>query len=234
MTNLPFKLSVDPVPAQFLLTVRGPMAAKTLDQGRQAHNTAAGSDEGVAMARSFGDLSHAVFVPVQPNGSGAGELLIVDYWNSVDGLQAFFAQLPEQTAETTLFRDREAVVWAPSPGLPQFSLPAPTGRDERWVGIARGRVASVEAAGKHLTETMRKQVNTARAKGLMSREWFHRLSRPGDSTPPEIIGVDIWFDADGMQEVYADPAEMEVLEGLFTGMPETSVWQKPKGQWVEW
>ena len=102
-------------------------------------------------------------------------------------------------------------MWAPSPGLPRFDLPAPTGRDERWLGIARGPVASVEAAGKHLTETMRKQVNTARAKGLMSREWFHRLARPGDGTPPEIIGVDIWFDADGMQEVYSDPAEMAAL-----------------------
>ncbi len=142
MTTLPFKLSVDPAPSQFLLTVRGPMAPKTLDEGRKAHNLAAGSDQGVAAARSFGDLSHAVFVPVQPNGSGAGELLIIDYWNSVEGLQTFFAQLPEQTAETTLYRDREAVVWAPSPGLPRFSLPAPTGRDERWVGIARGPVAS--------------------------------------------------------------------------------------------
>ena len=46
MTNLPFTLAVDPVPAQFLLTVRGPMAAKSLEEGRQAHNVAAGSDEG--------------------------------------------------------------------------------------------------------------------------------------------------------------------------------------------
>jgi len=234
MTTLPFKLSVDPAPSQFLLTVRGPMAPKTLDEGRKAHNLAAGSDQGVAAARSFGDLSHAVFVPVQPNGSGAGELLIIDYWNSVEGLQTFFAQLPEQTAETTLFRDREAVVWAPAPGLPRLSLPAPTGHDERWVGIARGPVASVEAAGKHLTETMRKQVNTARAKGLMSREWFHRLARPGDGTAPEIIGVDIWFDADGMQAVYSDPAEMAAFAGLFTAAPQTSVWKKPEGRWVEW
>jgi hypothetical protein len=234
MTTLPFKLSVDPVPAQFLHTVRGPMAAKNLEEGRQAHNVAAGSDEGVAMARSFGDLSHAVFVPVKPNGAGAGELLIVDYWNSVDGLQSFFASEPVQQGGAKVYREREAVVWAPSPGLPRFDLPAPTGRDERWLGIARGPVASVEAAGKHLTETMRKQVNTARAKGLMSREWFHRLARPGDNTPPEIIGVDIWFDADGMQEVYSDPAEMTAFAGLFTAPPQTSAWKKPEGRWVEW
>jgi hypothetical protein len=37
-----------------------------------------------------------------------------------------------------------------------------------------------------------------------------------------------------MQEVYSDPAEMAVLDGLFTGAPETSVWKKPDGAWVEW
>jgi hypothetical protein len=37
-----------------------------------------------------------------------------------------------------------------------------------------------------------------------------------------------------MQEVYADAAEMDRLSGLFTGAPQLSVWQKPKGDWVEW
>jgi hypothetical protein len=234
MTTLPFQLSVDPAPSQFLLTVRGPMAPQSLEAGRKAHNLAAGSDQGVAMARSFGDLSHAVFVPVQPNGSGAGELLIIDYWNSVEGLQKFFAQLPEPKVETTLFSDREAVVWAPSPGLPRFSLPAPVGRNERWAGIARGTVASRDNAEARLTETVRKQVNTARSKGLMSREWFFRLTQPGEATPPEIIGLDIWFDADGMREVYSDPMEMTAFAGLFTVPPQTSAWRKPEGQWVEW
>ena len=43
-----------------------------------------------------------------------------------------------------LFRDREAVLWQGTPGLPRFSLPAPTGKNERYVGLARGTVASRE------------------------------------------------------------------------------------------
>ncbi len=144
MTTLPFKLSVDPAPAQFLLTVRGPMAAQDLDQGRQAHNLAAGSDQGVAAARSFGDLSHAVFVPVQPKRrGGAGELLIIDYLEQRRRAADVFR--PASRADRrdhALSRPRGGGVGA-SPGLPRFSLPAPTGRDERWVGIARGPVASV-------------------------------------------------------------------------------------------
>ena len=84
---------------------------------------------------------------------------------------------------------------------------------------------------KLLAEATRKALNGNRAKGLMSREWFFRADRP-DAL--EAIGVDVWFDADGMQAVYADPEEMAPLANLFTARPTTSVWARPAGQWVEW
>ena len=235
MTTLPFKLQVDPTPIQFLFTVRGPLAAKDLEGGRVAHNMAAGSDQGVAAARSFSDLSHAVYVPVKPNGAGAGELLIIDYWNNPAGHRNVLLR-PAGPAgrHDRLPRPRSGDLGARRRACRASACRRPTGRNERYVGIARGPVASREGAEKILTEALRKRANTSRAKGLMSREWYFRLGRPGEKPPLEAIGVDVWFDADGMQEVYADPAEMDVLEGLFTGVPETSVWQKPKGAWVEW
>jgi hypothetical protein len=234
MTALPFKLQVDAMPVQFLFTVRGTLAAKDLEGGRVAHNMAAGSDQGVAAARSFSDLSHAVYVPVTPASAGAGELLIIDYWNNPEGIGRFFSDPQVQKGGSMLFSSRDAVVWHSTPGLPRFNLPAPAGRNERYVGLARGPIGSREGAEKILTEASRKGVNQSRAKGLMSREWYFRLSRPGEKTSLEAIGVDVWFDAAGMQEVYADPAEMEPLAGLFTAAPALSVWQKPKGDWVEW
>jgi hypothetical protein len=235
MTALPFKLSIQPAPVQFLLTVRGSLAAPNLESGRLAHNQAAGSDEGVAMARSFGDLSHAVYAPVEPASSGAGELLIIDYWNSVEGLQTFFGNEQVQMGGKMVFKnDRENVIWQGSPGLPRMSLPAPAGRHERYLGLARGPVGSRDGAEKLLTEAFRKRANIARAKGLLSREWYFRLTAPGEKPSLEAIGVDLWFDADGMREVYSGPAEMEALQGLFTAAPATSVWRKPPGAWVEW
>jgi hypothetical protein len=234
MTTLPFKLMVEPTPAQFLFTVRGPLAAKDIEGGRQAHNMAAGSDQGVAAARSFSDLSHAVYVPAKANGGGAGELLIIDYWSNPAGIGTFFSDPQVQQGGQLVYRDREAVIWERTPGLPHFSLPAPYGRNDRYVGLARGPIASREKAEKILTEALRKRANTSRAKGLMSREWFFRMGRPGENAPLEAIGVDVWFDAAGMQEVYADPAETDVFEGLFTGAPDTTVWKKPEGHWVEW
>jgi hypothetical protein len=187
------------------------------------------------MARSFGDLSHAVYVPVEAPANGAGELLIIDYWNSVQGLMSFFANEQVQQGGPLVFKnDRESVVWQTTPGLPRFNLPAPYGKNERYVGLARGPVKSREAAEKLLTELMLKAANTNRAKGLMSREWFFRLSPPGEKPSLEAIGVDVWFDAEGMREIYADPAEMAGFGDLFTAQPATSVWQKPTGAWVEW
>jgi hypothetical protein len=60
------------------------------------------------------------------------------------------------------------------------------------------------------------------------------MSRPGEKPSLEAIGVDVWFDATGMQEVYSDPAELAGFGHLFTARPATSVWQKPSGAWVEW
>lgn len=230
---MPFKLSIQPAPVQFLLTVRGPLAAKDIEAGRVAHNQAAGTDEGVALARSFGDLSHAVFVPVEPAKSGAGELLIIDYWNSAEGMMSFFAD-PRVQGAPVLFRDKEAVLWAGTPGMPRFGLPAPMGKNERWVGLARGPVVSRESAEKILTESLRKSVNSVRAKGLLSREWYFRAGPPGEKPSLEALGVDVWFDAEGMKEVYNDPAEMAGFDGLFAGPPALSVWRKPAGAWVEW
>ena len=53
MTTLPFTLAIDPAPTQFLLTVRGTSAATDRETVRKAHNMAAGSDQGVAAARSL-------------------------------------------------------------------------------------------------------------------------------------------------------------------------------------
>jgi hypothetical protein len=228
MTTLPFSLQIAPTPTQFLLTVEGTTVANDQETTRKSHNMAAGSDQGVAAARSFGDLSHSVFVPAN---SDDAKLLFIDFWNSVDGLMTFFSDKDVQAGGTMVFKDRNPVVWAPSPGLPRVNLPAPTGRTERYVGLVQGPVASRDGAEKILVEATRKAVNGNRAKGLMSREWFFRADRPDAM---EAIGVDIWFDAEGMQEVYADPAEMAPLADLFTAQPTTSVWKKPAGQWVEW
>ena len=52
----------------------------------------------------------------------------------------FFSDKQVQTGGKMVFRDRDPVVWAASPGLPRVNLPAPTGRTERYVGLVRGPI----------------------------------------------------------------------------------------------
>src|SRR6187455_2221313 len=85
----------------YLLAIRGTLAPATLEEARAIHNETAGAPQNVEAARSLGDLSHMVYVPttqVGGNGGDAGEFLILDLWNSVEGLGQFFAnpQVQEQ------------------------------------------------------------------------------------------------------------------------------------------
>ena len=50
---------LDPV----VLTVRGTLVPASLEAARVLHNDTAGSEQGIAAARSLGDLSHKVFAP---------------------------------------------------------------------------------------------------------------------------------------------------------------------------
>ena len=101
-------------------------------------------------------------------------------------------------------------------------------------GIVRGPVASREAAEKILTESVRKRAQHRARQGADVARMVLPAARPGEKPPLEAIGLDVWFDADGMQKTYAEPAEMAGLAGLFTGKPDASVWKKPAGIWVEW
>src|SRR5215813_8932131 len=75
----------------FLLAIRGTLAPATVEAARSIHNETAGAPPSVAAARSLGDLSHMVYVPADHNGSGTGEFLILDIWNSAEGLNKFFS-----------------------------------------------------------------------------------------------------------------------------------------------
>jgi hypothetical protein len=232
MTALPFTLRVETLTSPVLFTVMGKLAPPSIEKARIVHNQAAGSDQAIAAARSLGDLSHAVFVPAEPDAP-KDDFMIVDYWNSAAGIQMFFSDKHVQEGGAALFRERETVVWAGTPGLPRFALPAPTGRNDRFAGIIRGMVSSQKAAEKTLAEWMGKSLNQARARGLLSREFFFRHA-PGGAPSLELIGLDVWFDGEGMQADYAEPAMNDLLGTLYKGEPSGGVYKKPKGQWVEW
>ena len=222
----------------YLLTIRGTLAPPTLDAARKVHNQTAGDPAGVAAAQSLGDVSHMVYAPMPHNGhaktNGAGEILIMDLWHSVDGLNTFFSDKHVQDGAAAIFTERDPVVWAPAEGFVNFHIPAPFGKDDRVVAVVRGTVNSKEEAKKLHNEAMAKTISKGRKLGMLSHEAYFRLAAPNSPEALEYFGVDVWMNGEGMGEYYGDEDFLASFNHFFTAEAADSVWVHPKGNWIEW
>jgi hypothetical protein len=219
---------------QYLLTIRGKLKPATVEASRNIHNATAGNPAGVATARSLGDLSHMVYVPTGQNGSAASELLILDVWNNLEGLNQFFSSHDVQEGGNLIFTEREPVVWMPARGAFTYHLAVPKGKNDRFVGVVRGPVHSHEQALALHNEFASAAVNKSRMAGNISRDVYFRLAQPGTPESLEFLAVDVWMDGAGMASVYANPEYGTIFSKLFAGASTATTWQEPAGEWVEW
>jgi hypothetical protein len=220
-----------------LLTVRGKPLPKTLEEMRVVHNATAGSPQGIAAARALGDLSHMVYAPLSADGKptgGSNELLFIDVWVNAKGIMDFFANENVVQQGTKLFTSRDATVWMPAEGSYSYSLPAPRAKTDRYVGMVRGPITSAAASIDVFRAADIAGQQDARRRGLLSHQLFVKMNAPGDSSPLEVLGVDLWNDLAGMNEHYGDAKHMAPLANAFTGRPDTSRWEQAAGQWSEW
>jgi hypothetical protein len=222
----------------YLLTIRGTLSPATLEAARKVHNQTAGDPAGVAAAKSLGDVSHMVYVPMEHDGhaktKGAGELLIMDLWYSMDGLNTFFADPHVQEGGAAIFTERDPVVWAPAEGFTSFHIPAPFGKNDRIVAVVRGTVNSVVEAKELHNTAMTKIISKARKFGMLSHEAYFRLAAPNSPDALEYFHVDVWMRGDEMGDYYGDEEFLESFDHFFTAEAADSVWVHPKGDWVEW
>jgi hypothetical protein len=218
----------------YLLAIQGRLKPKTQEESRNVHNMTAGNPQGVAAARSLGDLSHNVYVSMNDTKGSHGELLILDLWNNLEGFGTFFADKQVQEGGNMIFASVEnRELWTPAQDFHSFTLPAPPDKADRFVGLLRATVRSREAA-KTAFGAFAQTINAARLEGQVSHEIFFRMSDPGQPPSLELLGVDVWMDAEGMGRFYSDPKHMAPLGSIFTGPPQTSTWKRPAGSWVEW
>jgi hypothetical protein len=228
---------MSPFESAVLLTVRGTYIPDSLEAMRVLHNSTAGSEQGMAAARSLGDLSHNVYAPSLRSkhaGAKSGELLFIDWWDSPKGIMDFFSNPQVQQQGGKLFSKRDATLWMPARGSSSYHLYVPKAHPERYVGIVRGTVKSPEHALGVFADVDTKAQRDARRRGLISHELFIELGAPGESSPLELLGLDLWSDFAGMTEHYADPTHMSGLGDAFTAQPQASVWEQASGRWSEW
>jgi len=222
----------------YLLTIRGTLSPATLEAARKVHNQTAGNPDGVAAAKSLGDVSHMVYVPMEHDGhdkpKGAGEFLIMDLWYSIDGLNTFFSDHQVQEGGNMIFSQRDPVVWAPAQGFTSFHIPAPFGNNDRIVTVARGTVNSIAEAKELHNTVMAKTISKARKLGMLSHEAYFRMAAPNSPEALEYFQVDVWMSGEGMGDYYGDEEFLAGFNHFFTAEASDSVWVHPKGDWIEW
>src|SRR5258706_2477999 len=181
----------------YLLTIRGTLLPATLEAARKVHNQTAGNPDGVAAAKSLGDVSHMVYVPMEHDGhdkpKGAGEFLIMDLWHSIDGLNTFFSDHQVQEGGAMIFTERDPVVWAPAECFTSFHIPAPFWKNDRIVAGARGTVNSIAEAKQLHNTVIAKTVSKARKLGMPSHNAYFRIAAPGSPAALEYFQVDVWM-----------------------------------------
>ncbi len=216
-----------------LLTVRGTPVPPDFEAACALHNETAGSPQGIAAARGLGDLSHKVYTPVAgAPGAEPNEILFLDVWLSAEGIGTFFSDPRVGEQAGRMFSKRDGVVWMPARGAFGFDLPAPRGKDDRYLGVVRGVVPSPEATIGAFRAALAPKLADARRRGQLSHAIYFRVPMPGAPSKPEVLGLDVWCDAAGMQEHYR---ELSGLAPAFAGRPQTSVWEPARGgSWSEW
>jgi hypothetical protein len=214
----------------YLLTVQGTIIGAR-EQARVTHNQTAGNPESVAAARALSDLSHMVYVPV--NGH-EDQLFFMDQWTDLAGLGQFFSNPQVEHSAGMLFNSREPMVWAPAEGFTTYHMPAPTGRNERYIGLVRGEVHSPDQAREAYNRLAAETLGQARTAGHLSHEMYFKATAPGEPASLELLGVDVWTDLEQMGRFYGDPAFLKRFDGLYTAPAITWVLRHPDGEWVEW
>jgi hypothetical protein len=222
----------------YLLTIRGRLSPATLEEACKIHNMTAGDPGGVAAAKSLGDVSHMVYVPLPHDGhaptSGAGEFLIMDLWTSPEGLNTFFSDHKVQEGGAMIFSERDPILWAPARGFTSYQIPAPFGMNDRIITMARATVKSLEEACELHNQAVARTVGQARKAGNLSHESYLRMAAPGSPEALEWLGVDVWMRPDEMMSLYEDPEFLEGFDHMFTGEADVSIWVHPHGDWIEW
>ena len=219
-----------------LLTVRGTLDAPEPEAARELHNQTAGSDEGVAAARSLGDLSHSVFSPVlgMP-GTRSERAALPRRLEGRAGHRHVLLRRAGPDGGAGVVRRRD-VYRVDAGGRIVRIRAARTDASHRQIPRRRTGADRRPADGDRpvFRSTLEPTISDARKAGQTLHQLYIKIPMPDDHGPAEAIGLDgLRADPAGMGGVLPDAHR--VRERLHRRPPQTSVWQRATGgTWTEW
>jgi hypothetical protein len=233
------------MPSPILHLTRG-TAAVELGKAQDVHNEFVGSgpQPGIEIARSLGDISHAILVGAED--TTARDLLFVDLWIDASGMETFFSNPFAQEAGDRLFSSREESEWHRAPSGFDYHVPTPDGLAVAYFAVFRAPVTAVADTVPGLVRVVSVQLPAARRQGQLSHALYVRerqavaghpssnSRRAGgqlvDHASPdaEILALDSWATLDGVRQHYRAFTE---AEGVDAG--ELTVWRHANG-FIQW
>jgi hypothetical protein len=240
-----------------LHTTRGTLNPKTLEEARTLHNSfvTEGPQPGIEIARSLGDISHNLYTPAEGlrslSGAKPGELLFIDYWADLGGMETFFSNPFAQEAGDRLFSSREESEWMPARDAFTFHVPATAGTPARFVGMLRAPVRTASDAIAAIGKLVSTNLGASRRLGQLSHSLFVRHAAVIEARPAsngrrsagvsvaaptesvEILAVDFWSTLEGLKEHYSDATVTRGLDEVLAGPRISSVWESVSG-FSEW
>jgi hypothetical protein len=238
-----------------LHTTRGTLEPRSLDEARELHDgfVGGGPQPGIEVARSLGDLSHAVYAAARGadglSDAAPDELLFVDHWAAPEGMEAFFAHPSAREAGDRLCPARVEAEWRPASGAAPLQFPPAADHPARFLVLVQAPVPSAEAATTALAEAAGAVLGPARRRGQLTHQLFVRYSAelaarpaanarhgaaPGPADAPvQVLAMSSWPALDGLCEHHRDPDVVAALERAAGGPVAVSVWEQVGG-FVEW
>ena len=96
-------------------------------------------------------------------------------------------------------------IWSLAQDFRSFILSTPTHNKDSYMGLLRGTVRSRQDAKAAFDKMAKDTINAARMEGQVSHQVFFRMTPPGQPAALDLLGVDVWMDADGMGRFYSNP-----------------------------
>jgi len=216
-------------PASYLALVSGTPFTTDLAMVQAAHDPIANGGREDAMAA--GDFGHEVFLGTTLLGTTENDLTIIDRWDNVPGMGAFYSN--------PAFADAVGGLFDGPPTLETFearedfhtwgSFDAADAEPDRYFVVVRGRLASTD------TETNRAAHDAVAAGGETAVRAAGDVAHVvylGLEDPQEFLAIDIWADPTNIVAVYSDPDFAAAFGSLFESAPTLGVYAST--DWAQW
>lgn len=184
-------------------------------ENRKIHDeVAAGGREAAA---SLGDTRHLAWVGLEDPRT----FLAIDLWSDPEGLDRFFQDPAFGRALSAAFDGAPAVdVYAPASGWVSWGTLAPQPGD--LVATVEGTLVSESAAEN---QRLHDEVAGAGKEVALSLGDVAHLVHTGAKDPRRFLAIDVWRDAEGMKQFFANPQIQESFATLFAAPPTVTVYR---------